>query len=283
MSPIARRVLFLLPPLVAAVACSSATPSPCRNCDAGQPDLAAERPRDGATSEAGPAGEAASEVAPSVVDASPEGPPATRDTPPGEAPRLTPIPDAGYLLDDDFQTGRTPGWEMRAGASGDASVGAWSVILGTSGSVFSQGILDPNTWHIAYAKTAIGPDQLVEVRLRVIDFYAATPSSVAAVFARYDPATDSGYFLALRGDGSALIRKRDHGASASWGGAVPTGLHAGFWYTVRLEVMGNAISAFIDGVPVYAVTDDVPLAGGGVALGTIGATVEVDRVSAGEL
>ena len=45
--------------------------------------------------------------------------------------------------------------------------------------------------------------------------------------------------------------------------------------------MGSAISAFIDGVPVYAVTDDAPLAGGGVALGTIGATVEVDRVSAG--
>src|SRR5512139_3592069 len=94
MSPITRRVL-LLPPLVAGLAaCASTTPSPCRSCDAGQPDLVADRPRDGWATEASPAGEVASEVAPLAADASPEGPPATRDTPPGEAPRLTPIPDA---------------------------------------------------------------------------------------------------------------------------------------------------------------------------------------------
>jgi hypothetical protein len=286
MSPIACRTL-VLPLLVAGLACASTTPAPGRTDDAGQPDRAMDRPRDAPASEATPAGETAgetgSEVEPAPCDASEERPPATRDTPPGEAPRLTPLPDAGYLLDDDFQTGRAPGWEIRAGDGGDASVAAWSVILGTSGSVFAQGILDPTTWHIAYAKAALGPDQIIEVRLRVVDFYARAASSVAAVFGRYDPASDSGYFLALRGDGSAIIRKRDHGISASWGASAQAGVRSGTWYTVRLEVMGSTINAFVDGVPVYSVTDDAPLPGGGVALGTIGATMEVDRVSAGQL
>jgi hypothetical protein len=282
MSPNARRAL-VLPLLVAGLACSRVTPSPCLSCDASLPDLATDRPLDQPASEATPPGETASEATPATADASEEGPPATRDTPPGEAPRLTPIPDAGYLFEDDFQTGKASGWEILAGDDPDASAGAWSVILGTSGSIFSQGILDPNTWHIAYTKATIGPDPIVEVRLRVLDFHAATPSSVAAVFARYDPASDSGYFLALRGDGSALIRKRDHGVNASWGGAAPAGVRSGTWYTVRLELVGGAISAFIDGVPVYSVTDDAPLAAGRVALGTIGATMEVDRVSAGEM
>ena len=57
--------------------------------------------------------------------------------------------------------------------------------------------------------------QIVEARLRVVEFYDASPSFVAALFARYDPIADSGYFLALRGDGSVIIRKRLQGKSAS--------------------------------------------------------------------
>ena len=283
MSSIARCCVLICLPGVAGLGCSSAPPTPCRNCDAGPADLAVDRARDRPASEAGPAPETASEVAPPANDASEERPPATRDTPPGEAPQLSPIPDAGYLFDDDFHTGKASGWELRAPDGTDASIGAWSVVNGTSGNVLAQGIVDPDTWQIAYTRAAVtGPDQIIEARLRIVELYAATPSSVVALFGRYDPASDSGYFVALRGDGAALIRKRDHGVSASWGGATPAAIQSGIWYTVRLEIMGSAISAFIDGLPVYSVIDDAPLYGVRVALGTIGATMEVDRVSAGE-
>jgi hypothetical protein len=281
MSPLSRFRALIGPLLLTGLACSSGPP-PCAHCDGGEADLAIDRAQDWPASEASPAGETAGEALADPDDVTDGGPPATRDTPPGEAPRLTPISDAGYLLDDDFQTGKAPDWEVLPGSDADAALGGWSVILGTSGTVFSQGILDPKTWHIAYAKADIGPEQIIEARLRVVDFYAATPSSAAAVFGRYDPSNDSGYFVALRGDGSAIIRKRDHGISASWGGGFPAAIGSGIWYTVRLEVIGDTISAFVDGVPVYSVTDDDPLAGGGIALGTVGATMEVDRVSAGE-
>jgi pectate lyase len=155
--------------------------------------------------------------------------------------------------------------------------------LGSSGSLLAQGVLDPNAWHIAYATAPLGADQIVEAQLRVVDFYDASPSSMAALFARYDPGSDSGYLVALRGDGTVIVRRRDRGVTASWGGGVAAGIRTGTWYTVRLEVLGDAINAFIDGQPVYSVTDDAPLTTGGLALGSVGATLEVDRVAAADL
>jgi hypothetical protein len=105
---------------------------------------------------------------------------------------------------------------------------------------------------------------------------------MVGLFARYDASADSGYLLALRGDGSVIVRRRDHGVTASWGPGVAAGITTGDWYTVRLEVIGDAINAFLDERPIYSVTDDAPLPGGGLALGTVGATLETDRVAAAE-
>jgi hypothetical protein len=274
--------LPMLAPLLAGVGCSSAGGSPCTYCDGGKTDVPSDIAEDFPASEAGPAAEAADEAVASPAEVGDGRPPTTRDTPPGETPQLTPIPDGGYRLVDDFQTSEAPGWEVLGEESPSGSLDDWSVILGTSGSVFSEGILDADNWHLAYATAAIGPDQIVEAKLRAVDFYAEAPSYVAALFARYDPTADSGYFVALRGDGSVIVRRRDHGISASWGSGVDAGIRAGVWYIVRLEVIGHALNAFIDGTPVASVIDDNPLASGGIALGTLGATMEVDRVSAAE-
>jgi hypothetical protein len=197
----------------------------------------------------------------------------------GELPQPTPVPDGGVLLDNDFETGAAPGWVVVGAPTKDASAADWSVILGTSGSVFAQGILDANRWHIAYADTPLPADQIIEAKMRVVDFSTPSSSSVAALFGRYDAAADSGYFVALRGDGSLIVRRRDRSANASWAAGVDVGVRAGVWYTVRLEIIGAVINAFLDGTSVYSVTDADPLTGGGLALGTLGATVEVDRVS----
>jgi hypothetical protein len=212
-----------------------------------------------------------------VLDSPPSG---TRDSPPGEAPRATPLPDAGYQFFDEFQNARAPGWDVPGLADRDAGLGTWSVVLGSSGSILAQGVLDHTTWHIAYAAASTGVDQMVEARLRLIDLYAPAPAYGAALFARYDPTTDSGYLVALRGDGSLTIRRRDRGTTSSWGSGVAAGIRTGVWYTVRLEAIGGTLHAFLDGEPVYSVDDPDPLPEGALALGTLGATVEVDRAAA---
>lgn len=276
--------LAMLAPLLVVAGCSSAGSPPCLYCDAGKDDLRPDLLQDLPASEDTFVDENEEDVAdvPGDGTGGEAFHPATRDTPAGEAPRLTPLPDAGYALDDDFVTGQAPGWQIVGAPRSDAAPNDWSVILGDSGSVFSQGALDATTWHIAYATASIGPDQIIEAKLRPVDFYASDPAYVVALFGRYDPASDSGYFLALRGDGSAILRKRDHGTNASWTGGVDSGIQAGAWHTVRLEIIGNVINAFLDGTATYSVTDDNPLADGDVALGSFGATMEVERVRAVE-
>jgi hypothetical protein len=200
------------------------------------------------------------------------------DAPWGEAAGPSPVPDGGVLLFEDFSDGQADGWRTHDWNEAGAPDNDWTVFVNDTGSVYSEGSLDKSEWHIAFAGVDAVTDQIVEARLRVVEFYDATPSFVAALFARYDPVEDSGYFVALRGDGSVIIRKRLQGKSASWASGVDAGIVPGSWYTVRLEVLGSTLNAFLDGKLVYSVIDNDPLAAGTVALGTYGATVEVDRV-----
>ena len=198
------------------------------------------------------------------------------DAPSGEA--AGPAADAGYLLFDDFENGEAEEWQVVIWPDAGAHDTDWSVIVGDTGRVYSEDVLDETQWRIAYASSDAASDQIVEARMRVGDFYDATPSYVAALFARYDASSDSGYFLALRGDGSVIIRKRMQGKNASWAAGVDAGIVSGTWYTVRLEVVGSTVRAFLDGELVYTVLDSDPLARGTVALGTYGATLEVNQV-----
>jgi hypothetical protein len=274
------RLAFLAPLLVVA-GCNDVRSTPSRNSDGGR-----DRPRDQAPGESSslevtPAYDAGSPID-TPYDAPGLRPPATRDAPASEARSPTPIPDAGYVFVEDFSSTVTTEWQALDMQGSTINPGVWSVVLGDSGSVLTQGKLDMDTWHIAYADTELGRDQIVEARLRVLDFYAESPSCSAALLGRYDPRYDSGYFVALRADGSVTLRKRENGTSAAWGGSTEQGFRAGVWYTVRLEIVGAAITAFIDGVEVYHVTDESPLTGGHVGLGAFGTTLEVDRIFAAE-
>lgn len=268
--------LVLLAPTLAGASCGSSA-RPCTVCDAGLPDLP---PLELPAEDARPVADAAADLPMVPADAPDSRPSATRDTPPGETPWPTPLPDAGYLFFDDFQNLRAPDWSAPGVTDRDAGLGGWSVVLGSSGSILAQGLLDPNTWHITYAAASTSTDQIVEARLRIVDVHAETPAYGAALFARYDPAADSGYLVALRADGSLTLRRRDRGVTSSWGSGVAAGIRTGVWYTIRLEAVAGALNAFLDGQPVYSVSDPDPLPAGALALGTIGATVEVDRASA---
>jgi pectate lyase len=196
----------------------------------------------------------------------------------GEPPPPTAIPDGGYLVVEDFEDGDADGWQVLPWTDASVPGPGWLASASDAGSIYAEESLDATSWHITYSMTASSSDQIVEARMRVVDFYARAPSYAAALFGRYHPGTDSGYLVALRGDGSLVIRRRDHGITSSWNGGVELGIEPGVWYTVRLEILGDTINAYLDGTFVCSATDASPLPAGGVALGTFGARVEVDRV-----
>jgi hypothetical protein len=278
-----RAIATLLAPLVIGAGCSSTTSQPCTSCDAGRSDRPSDpvgadpSPETDADAEASIADQAlafdqeAAEAA--AVDQAHQA-----DAPWGEAAQPSPVPDGGVVFSSDFGDGTASGWRTQDWNDGGLPDSDWSVFLGDTGYVYSEGVLDKIEWHIAFSDSPAVADQIVEARMRVVEFYDATPSCVAALFARFDPQSDSGYFLALRGDGSVVIRKRLHGTSASWASGVDAGLVPGAWHTVRLEVLGNTANAFLDGKLVYSVVDSDPLVTGTAALGSYGATFEVQRI-----
>ena len=263
--------------LLAVAGCSGHGATPCTSCDAAAADRAADR------SIASPTADAASNTADSrrrqPIDATEvDGDDDVRDALAGEVPSPATVPDGGYLFMDHFGNGKADGWQILHWIDAGVPAPDWTVIDGDVGTVYSQRSLDVADWHISYWTGASIGDQIVEAQIRVVDFYAQAPSYVAAVFGRYDPLAYSGYLLALRGDGSLIIRKRDHGTTASFASGIDVGVKPGVWYTVRLEILGDTISAYLDGGFVSAVTDSDPLAEGGIALGSFGATMEVDSI-----
>jgi hypothetical protein len=278
--------LTFLAPLVLGAGCSSTTSQHCTFCDAGESD----RPSDPVASspDTAPFADTEEAVADQAIAFDQEGSETApiadgsethqADAPGVEAARPSPVPDGGVLLLSDFEDGTTDGWRTTDWNDAGLPDSDWSVFLGDTGYVYSEGILDKIEWHIAFADSPAVADQIVEARMRVVEFYDATPSFVGALFARFDPNSDSGYFVALRGDGSVIIRKRLHGTSASWASGVDAGIVPGAWHTVRLEVLGSTVNAFLDGKLVYSVVDSNPLATGTAGLGSYGATFEVDRI-----
>lgn len=262
-----------LSPVALLAACSSQASSFCDSCDA-QGDLPIDRSIGAILGDAGPADSKRRQpidFAPAIVaDAGPADQ--------SEVPRQTAISDGGYLYVADFESGGAEGWQVLHWIDASVPNPDWVAAVTDAGSVYAEETLDITDWHISYTMTASSVDQIVEAKMRVLDFYGRAPSYAAALFGRYHPVADRGYLVALRGDGSLVIRRRDQGTTSSWNGGVDVGIEPGVWYTVRLEILGETISAYLDGNFVCAVTDSDPLPAGGVALGTFGATAEVDRV-----
>jgi hypothetical protein len=270
-------VLAFTPMLVTSAACSSRDrEQPCAFCDAGQadvgPDLAPDLPLPGV--------EAGRDVGPDRprVDAAVDATVTPLDASVIDLRGPLSVFDAPLLSFHDFDNGLSDGWDVKTWPGANARSSDWSVIGGDTGSVFSESLLDTSTWRIAFDGIDLISDQVVEAKMRVPEFYAKEPSYVAALFGRYDPEIDTGYFVALRGDGSLIVRRRELGQNASWRDGVNVGIEAGVWYTVRLEIIGSAVNAFLNGAPVYQVVDPNPLGAGTVGLGTYGASLEVDQV-----
>jgi len=178
---------------------------------------------------------------------------------------------ARVVFFDDFESGNDDRWSTEEGA--------WSVVT-DGGEVYEQSLTD-NSPQFSMASGTCFADQIVEARVKILDFPGSSTSYHVALFARaLGPTTH--YFVALDSTGKISLRKRVNGSGNSSDRlgsdkALSPRVDDGEWHDLRLEVVGTTLTAFVDGNQELTATDG-SIASGGVAVGTLNATAEFDDV-----
>jgi pectate lyase len=141
--------------------------------------------------------------------------------------------------------------------------------------VYKQGTLD-TTFRVSAAGNVNWTDQVVEAKVKVLAFTGSSSSYLVGIYARFKD-LDNHYYVALDSYGAVKIRKKTSGNNTSITSEAPTPYALNTWYTIKLEVIGSSLKAYVDGIPVLVATD-TEIAAGGIALGTKNATAEFDDV-----
>ena len=174
-------------------------------------------------------------------------------------------PPGASLFFDDFE-GTTDKWVAQP-AEG------WSIVTdGTK--AYQQGTLDTQARFSAAGDSA-WRDQVVEARVKVLAFTGSSSSYQAAVYARFTP--DAHYYVAIQSNGDFKIKKYSGGNNTSITSAATGDVTVNTWYTVKLEVIGTSLKAYLNGSAVLVATD-ADVTAGGVAVGTKNATAVFDDV-----
>jgi hypothetical protein len=166
------------------------------------------------------------------------------------------------LFVDTFESGSADQWTPLSGAWGVTADGS-NVFAQTSASGDAR----------ASAGSAAWTNQVVEAKVKVTAFNGS--NRFVAVFARFQNPSNS-YFVALRSNGTLELKRVVNGAAT----AMVTrqlAVSPGVWYTVKLEAIGSALRAYVDGV-LQASATDTRFPSGKIALGTSFATAEFDDV-----
>ena len=184
---------------------------------------------------------------------------------------------AGALLFEDFEDGVADNWI--GAASSDSAVPDWAVILEDGGHVYQQQTEpDQEVW--AVGGDGAWTDVSVEVRAQ---FVSASAPDDARLFvaARFLPAGEefSFYFMEIRGQGDIALGKVVAGSDSDITSTeLPSPPATGTWYTLRFEVTGDTLTAYVDGMQHLTATDD-ELSAGAVAIGVRQAVASFDDVS----
>ena len=150
----------------------------------------------------------------------------------------------------------------------------WTIVPEVS-NVYQQGAMS-NVLRISSAGDAGWTDQAIEVRVKPLAFGGQGTSYLVGVYARVR-SVDDFYYVALREDGRIAIRSKVAGENTTLGSAVDAGIVPNTWYTVKLEVIGATINAYLDGALLVTASDS-NIAMGAVGLGTTNATAQFDDV-----
>jgi pectate lyase len=148
----------------------------------------------------------------------------------------TPSASAATLLGDDFEDGNTTGWSTNGGSWSVTTDG--SRVLRQSGASTDARALVGTNWS----------GQAVQARVKPTGFNGSNRH--VAVTARARDASNY-YYLALSGNGSAVLGKRSGGSFTPLATASAT-VTVGSWYTVRLEAFDNSLRGFVDGTQVVS-------------------------------
>jgi hypothetical protein len=175
---------------------------------------------------------------------------------------------AGTLFFDDFETPHPMVWA--ANTTGD-----WSVVMDGATKVYKQNTLT-NNFRVAANGNVAWTDMTIEAKVKVLAFGGQGTSYFAAVYARFRD-VDNHYYLALRTDGRLAIRAKVGGSNSTLGSAFDGPVAPNTWYTVKLEVVGSTLRAYLDGALKGMVTD-TSVTSGGIAVGATNATAEFDDV-----
>lgn len=178
----------------------------------------------------------------------------------------------GSVFSDDFEDGDAAGWTT--------SSGRWAVVDDDGNSVAEQTQFDGNTLRVA-SVTDCWSDVVVEARVKVLDFGGNSTSYSANVFARY---VDSETYYVL-GINSGSNGQLFIGKAVPGGGFTRIATEGGFgfqdnedvWFTLRLEVVGTSLRAYLDDSLELEATDS-QITSGGIGVGTTHASARFDDV-----
>ncbi len=181
----------------------------------------------------------------------------------------SPLPSGELLFSDDFETSNAEDWI--ANTTGD-----WSIVSDGS-NVYQLGTLS-NNLRVAVAGDGAWTDLVVQAKVKILSFGGQSTSYLVGVYARFTD-VDNHYYVALREDGRLAIRRRVAGSNMTIDSAVDAGIVTDTWYTVRFEVVGSTLSAYLDDDTVPLVTvQDSSLPMGAIGVGSTNATAVFDDV-----
>jgi hypothetical protein len=176
--------------------------------------------------------------------------------------RLTTAAATTILLSDDFNSGSTSKWSPLSGS--------WSIVTdgtkaysGTNTSGNARSSAGSSSW----------TDQTIVARVKPVSFSGT--DRFVAVFARFQDASNY-YYVTLRSSGKLELKKLVGGAATTLASKAMT-VTTGTWYTVKLQIVGTSLKAYVNGV-LQASATDTRFTAGKVGLGTYYATARFDDV-----
>lgn len=138
-------------------------------------------------------------------------------------------------------------------------VNAWTQELGYWSASGEQFVQSTVTGDARALVGNVGKDQIVQTRVRPLQFAAASGSRWFGVIARYKDAGNF-YYVTLRNSNEVSLRKLVNGQSFTLATA-PLSVALNQWYDVRLAAVGTSLRVWINGKQVLAATDSSHTAG----------------------
>lgn len=175
------------------------------------------------------------------------------------------------LFFDDFEAGTASQWLAIAGSS-------WSVVDApeVSGKVYQQNPTFAD-FYAAVATQGAWMDQIIEAKVKVLNFGGTSTSDVVTVYGRFSN-IDNYLAAVLRPDGRVAIRASVGGAPlATIKTSANFGVTTDVWYQLRFELVGSSLKLFVDG-DLRIDTTDARLTQGTVAIGGTNTAAMFDDV-----